>query len=138
MSKRHIFADIETHNAGRQYGMTPREFFRLGQWAVNDGPVNITTDYDEFMAILETADYLVFHNGIGFDLSVLYGVDSGASLNEIRRTMGTDYRVVKKWFPGREEWPVGGGGDAYTIRQVNQDLQRMDDYGIMSTRRGKN
>ena len=64
-------------------------------------------------------------------------VDSGASLNEIRRTMGTDYRVVKRWFPEREEWPAGGGGDAYTIRQVNQDLQRMDDYGNMSTSRGK-
>ena len=76
MSKRYIFADIETHNSGRQYGMTPREFFRLGQWAINDGPVEITTDYDEFMAVLESADYLVFHNGIGFDLPVLYGVDS--------------------------------------------------------------
>lgn len=56
--------------------MTPREFFRSGQWAINDGPVNITTDYDEFMAVLESSDYLVFHNGISFDLSVLYGVDS--------------------------------------------------------------
>ena len=65
-------------------------------------------------------------------------VDSGASLNEIRRTMGTDYRVVKKWFPGREDWPVGGGGDAYTIRQVNQDLQRLDDYGNLSARRSHN
>lgn len=76
MSKRYVFADIETHNAGRQYGMSPREFFRLGQWAVNDGPVQLTTDYDEFMAVLDSADYLVFHNGISYDLSVLYGVDS--------------------------------------------------------------
>ena len=65
-------------------------------------------------------------------------VDSGASLNEIRRTMRTDYRVVKRWFPEREDWPVGGGGDAYTIRQVNQDLQRMDDYGNLSARRSHN
>lgn len=76
MSKSYCFADIESHNAGRQYGMTPREFFRLGQWAINDGPVSITTDYDEFMEVLESSDYLVFHNGISFDLSVLYGVDS--------------------------------------------------------------
>lgn len=74
--KTYFFGDIESHNAGRQYGMTPREFFRLGQWAVNDGPVHITTDYDEFMAAMEACDYLVFHNGISFDLSVLYGVDS--------------------------------------------------------------
>lgn len=72
----YVFADIETSNAGKQYGMSPRDFFRLGQWAINDGPVNLTTDYDEFMAVLESADYLVFHNGIAFDLSVLYGVDS--------------------------------------------------------------
>lgn len=76
MTKRYVFADIESHNAGKQYGMSPREFFRLGQWAVNDGDVNLTTDYDEFMAVLESADYLVFHNGISFDLSVLYGVES--------------------------------------------------------------
>lgn len=76
MSKRYFFGDIESHNAGRQYGMTPREFFRLGQYAINDGPVTITTDYDEFMAAMEASDYLVFHNGISFDLSVLYGVDS--------------------------------------------------------------
>lgn len=74
--RRYVFADIESHNAGKQYGMSPREFFRLGQWAVNDGEVNLTTDYDEFMAVLDSADYLVFHNGISFDLSVLYGVDS--------------------------------------------------------------
>lgn len=74
--KKYCFADIESASAGRQYGMTPREFFRLGQWAINDGPVNLTTDYDEFMAVLEAADYLVFHNGISFDLPVLYGVGS--------------------------------------------------------------
>lgn len=76
MTKRYVFADIESHNSGKQYGMSPREFFRLGQWAVNDGEVNLTTDYDEFMSVLESADYLVFHNGISFDLPVLYGVDS--------------------------------------------------------------
>lgn len=76
MTKRFVFADIESHNAGKQYGMSPESFFRLGQWAVNDGPVNLTTDYDEFMAVMESADYLIFHNGISFDLPVLYGVHS--------------------------------------------------------------
>lgn len=76
MIKNYTFADIESANAGKQYGMTPRQFFRLGQWAVNDGPVYLTTDYDEFMAVLDAADYVVFHNGISFDLPVLHGVDS--------------------------------------------------------------
>lgn len=75
-SKRYFFADIESHNAGKQYGMTPREFFRLGQFAVNDGPVVLTEDYDLFMAEMEKSDFIVFHNGHNFDLSVLYGTDS--------------------------------------------------------------
>lgn len=74
--KRYVFADIESHNAGKQYGMSPKDFFRLGQWSVNDGEVYLTTDYDEFMAVLDSADYLIFHNGISYDLPVLYGVNS--------------------------------------------------------------
>lgn len=76
VTKNYTFFDIESHNAGRQYGMPAREFFRLGQWAVNDGEVNLTTDYDEFMAVLAEADYLVGHNIISFDLSVLHGTKS--------------------------------------------------------------
>ena len=62
-------------------------------------------------------------------------VDSGASLNEIRRTVGTDYRTIRRWFPGYKGLSVGGGGEAQVIRQVNQDLQRLDKYGNMSSRR---
>lgn len=65
-------------------------------------------------------------------------VEAGASLNEIQRTTGMDSRTVKRWFPDRAEWPVGGGGDAWIVRQVNQDLQRMDDYGNLSARRSHN
>lgn len=80
MAKTWLFADIESHNSGRQYGMSPREFFRLGQYAINDGPVVLTTDYDEFVEQVRAADYVVFHNGLGFDLSVLFGKDSMESL----------------------------------------------------------
>lgn len=76
MAKTYAFFDIESHNAGKQYGMTPRDFFRIGQVAFNDGPVALVEDYDEFMRLLESADYLVGHNIHNFDLSVLYGVDS--------------------------------------------------------------
>ena len=72
----YLFFDIEAHNAGKQYGMTPREYVRLFQYAWDDGPVNITTDYDEMISIVESARYLIAHNGISYDLSVLYGVDS--------------------------------------------------------------
>ena len=89
VTKRYCFADIESHNAGKQYGMPAREFFRLGQYAINDGPVILTTDYDEFMAILDASDYVVFHNGIPFDLPVLYGVESLRPLE-----MAVERRVI--------------------------------------------
>lgn len=62
-------------------------------------------------------------------------VESGASLNEIRRTLGTDPRTVRKWFPDYRPFPVGGAGVAAEIRKVNQDLKRLDDTGRMTTRR---
>lgn len=72
-----LYFDIETHNAGKQYGMTPREFFRMGQYAWGiDGEVHITTDYDEMMVALSLAEGIVAHNGHNFDFSVLYGADS--------------------------------------------------------------
>lgn len=64
-------------------------------------------------------------------------VQQGWSFNEIRRTLGIDHRTVKTWYRGYKPFPVGGGGQAQVIRQVNQDLQRIDDHGMMSTRRGK-
>lgn len=72
-----LYFDIETHNEGKQWGMTPREFFRLGQWAWGPtGEVHLTTDYDEFMEQIEQAEGLVGHNIHAFDLSVLFGTDS--------------------------------------------------------------
>lgn len=64
-------------------------------------------------------------------------VEEGWSLNEIRNTLGIRSRTVKTWYPGYSAFPVGGGGEAQIIRQVNQDMQRLDDHGIMSTRREK-
>lgn len=71
-----LFFDIESHNAGKQYGMSPREFGRLYQYAWNDGPVVLTEDYDEMIRVIREADYVVGHNIISFDLSVLFGVES--------------------------------------------------------------
>lgn len=76
MSKKYLFADIETHSAQKRWGMTPQEFFRLGQYAWGNGEVVLTTDYDEIIAAIRDADYVIFHNGHAFDLSVLFGTDS--------------------------------------------------------------
>lgn len=48
---------------------------------------------------------------------------AGASLNEIQRTTGADYRTVRRLDPDYKPFPVGGGGDAAVIRQTNQQLQ---------------
>lgn len=76
MSGTYLFFDIESHNAGDQYGMSPREFVRTFQYAWDDGPVYITTDYDEMLRLIRSARFVVGHNIISFDLSVLFGVDS--------------------------------------------------------------
>ena len=76
MTGTYLFFDIESHNAGKQYGMPARDFVRTFQYAWDDGPVQITTDYDEMIQLVESARYIVGHNIVSFDLPVLYGVDS--------------------------------------------------------------
>lgn len=71
-----LYWDLETHNAGRQIELGPRKFVRLFQYAWNDGPVKTTTDYDEMLEIVRSADYLVAHNQISFDLTALFGYES--------------------------------------------------------------
>lgn len=50
-------------------------------------------------------------------------VNAGLSYNEIRRTLGVDYRTIKKHFPQYKPFEVGGGGDAAVIRETNRQLQ---------------
>lgn len=69
-----LFLDIETHNAGREYDMPLDDFFRLGQYAWGwDGDIVLTTDLDEVLDAIESADLIVAHNGHSFDFSVLLG-----------------------------------------------------------------
>lgn len=69
-----LYLDIETHNAGKEWDMPIREFFRMGQWAWGvNGKTHVTTDYDEFMEQVNSAKNLVAHNGHQFDFSVLLG-----------------------------------------------------------------
>lgn len=76
MSKKYLYWDLETHNAGREYSMEPREFVRLAQYAWNDGPVTLTSDYDEIREAVLEADYIVGHNIIAADVSWLFGRDA--------------------------------------------------------------
>ena len=86
-----LFFDIETHSADKRHDMEPREFFRLGQYAWDDGPVVLTEDYDEFMAVVDAAPYVVGHNIFAFDLPALYGNESLRPLQrgQFRRAVDT-------------------------------------------------
>lgn len=80
MSKRYLYLDTETHGAEKMYSMPPEEFFRLGQYAWDDGPVVLTTDIEEIRQAVREADYVVGHNLISYDISYLFGVESLESL----------------------------------------------------------
>ena len=71
-----LFLDIETHNAERLYDMDRREFFRLGQYAWGEGPVQVTTDIDEVLAQIGKARLVYAHNGHNFDFNALLGDDA--------------------------------------------------------------
>lgn len=48
---------------------------------------------------------------------------AGASLNEIRRATGADYRTVRTLDPNYKPFDVGGAGDAAVIRETNRQLE---------------
>lgn len=49
-------------------------------------------------------------------------VNAGLSYNEIRRTLGVDYRTIQRHWPSYKPFEVGGGGDAAIIRETNRQL----------------
>ena len=55
--------------------------------------------------------------------SLTAAVNAGLSYNEIRRSLGVDYRTVKRHFPGYKPYEVGGGGEAAVIRETNRQLR---------------
>lgn len=119
-----LFFDLETHNAGREWDMTPREFFRLGQYAWGrDGEVRITTDYDEMVDAVRRARVVVGHNIHSYDLSVLFGKDSVEPLQ-----MAYDKRVLDTFtwasvvMPAPDVWTDEAGKRRFTVRQGKVDI----------------
>lgn len=81
MTKKVLFADIESYSASDRYHMEPREFIRLFQYAWGrDGKVEMTTNYDEMVDLTREADLVLFHNGLSFDLPAIFGKDSDEPL----------------------------------------------------------
>lgn len=58
MPKRTLYFDIESRNSGEQFDYPPEEFVRLFQYAWDEGPVQLTTDYQEMLALVRKADWV--------------------------------------------------------------------------------
>lgn len=71
-----LWMDIEAGSVDDMWNIKPRDYFRLGQYAWDEDPVEITEDYDEIIDIMESADVIVAHQGHNFDWTALYGADS--------------------------------------------------------------
>lgn len=109
MTRKTLFFDIETFSADERWNMTPREFFRLGQYAWGrEGEVTLTEDYDEMLARIREADLVVGHNIHAFDLSVMFGKDSIEPLQ-----MAMDRRVFDTFVHASLVMPAP---DKYTAR----------------------
>lgn len=83
---RTVFLDIETGSADDLYTYGPG-FCRLAGWAIDDAPVQLTTDMDELCDVLCSADRVVAHNALSFDLAALerwHGLDVGKMVEQGR------------------------------------------------------
>lgn len=110
-----LYLDIESHSVEDRWDMTPREFFRLGQYAWGPtGEVHLTTDYDEILSVIRRAHGVIAHNGHSFDLSVLFGKDSIEPL-----LMAKDRRIFDTMvfaglaFPAPDKFTTSSGHTFY-------------------------
>lgn len=88
-----LFWDIEGYSAGREIELGPRKYVRLFQYAWNDGPVQTTTNYDEMLEIVRSADFIIGHNIISYDLTALFGYESLEPLY-----MAMDRKVIDTFY----------------------------------------
>lgn len=87
-----LYFDVESHSADDRWKMTPEEFVRLGQFAWNDGPVELSPGVEDVRDMILAADLVVGHNIHDFDLSVIFGKDSTVPLE-----LALDKKVFDTW-----------------------------------------
>lgn len=111
MDRKVLFFDIESHNAGKQWNMEPREFFRLGQYSWGrKGEIILTEDYDEMIAVIREADLVIGHNVHSFDLPALFGKDSIEPLQMAQQHKVLDTMVwANLSFPAPDVWKAENG-----------------------------
>lgn len=128
MSGKFLYFDCETHGIEKRWDMAPEDYFRLGQYAWDDGGVVLTTDYGEMLEQIRKARYVVGHNIHSFDLSVLFGADSLEPL-----TMTQDKRVIDTMVlatlltPAPYEFRMSSGR---YVKDANHPGQAMLWYGL--------
>lgn len=115
---RHVFFDIETASVDDLYTYGPG-YCRLAGYAIDGGPVQLTTDMDELCDVIRSADRVVAHNGIGFDLAALahwHGLDVDALV--------TEGKVRDTLLMARQSDPAdsGKGGRKYNLDALGERL----------------
>lgn len=103
MARQTLFFDTETGGIDKLYNQSPREQFKLGQYAWNmDGDIILTEDYDEMLSVMEEADLLVGHN-VFYDLTVMYGKDS---MRPLELALQNRILCTFWWYPLRNRIPA--------------------------------
>lgn len=112
-SRQVVTFDLETDDAEKLHISGP-EFVRLAGYRVNDGPVHLTEDIaGELIPVLKSADLIVGHNVIQFDLAALergFGLDVEGLLKE--------GKVVDTLVAARLAWPKKNPGDKHDLSAV--------------------
>lgn len=68
-----LIMDTETLGSEHRWNASPREFFRLGQYAWGEGDVVLTEDFDEVVDAIRSARLIIGHQIHSYDLSYLLG-----------------------------------------------------------------
>lgn len=108
-----VIFDLETDDADKLH-TSGSEFVRLAGYSINNGPVQVTTDIaGELIPVLKSADLIVGHNIIQFDLAALergFGLDVDRLVEE--------GRVLDTLPAARLAWPKKSPKDKYDLSAV--------------------
>lgn len=108
-----VVFDLETDDADKLH-TSGSEFVRLAGYSINNGPVQVTTDIaGELIPVLKSADLIVGHNIIQFDLAALergFGLDVDRLVEE--------GRVLDTLPAARLAWPKKSPKDKYDLSAV--------------------
>lgn len=107
-----LYLDLETDSADRLWSGGPG-FVRIAGYAIDDGPVTVTTDMSDLVGLIDAADLAVGHNILSFDLAALWRYH-GLDLDRlVREGQVFDTLVAERqWDPPR---PGHGDGHRYDL-----------------------